>query len=190
MNKAVFFDKDGVLNTDKGFSKNWDNIELYNGVGDIIKYLRDLGFKIFVVTNQTAIARGLLKEDELNETLRIFQSLILNQNKDAIIDKIYYCSHHPNADVKSYRIDCECRKPKPGMFIQASKEFDIDLKKSFMVGDRVSDIVAGHLAGCITVQCQTGKHNDDMIETSLDVKMEIKPDYTINKLEELKNIIL
>ena len=189
MNKAVFFDKDGVLNSDKGFNKNWNTVELYKGVGDTIKYLRGLGFKIFVITNQTVIARGLLKEEELKKTLRTFESLILDQNKDATIDKIYYCPHHPNADVGSYRGDCDCRKPKPGMLINASKEFNVDLKSSFMVGDRISDVIAGHLAGCITVQCQTGKHNDDMIETSLDVSSEIKPDYVINKLEELKNII-
>ncbi|MFH1222824.1 MAG: HAD family hydrolase [Pseudomonadota bacterium] len=190
MNKAVFFDKDGVLNLDKGFDGKWNNVELYSEAGPTISYLRGLGYKIFVITNQTVIARGLSTEAILNDELIQFQRLLLEQDKKALIDKIYYCPHHPNADLVMYRTNCECRKPKPGMLLKASKEYDLDLKKSYVVGDRISDIIAGHLAGCITVQCLTGQHDEKMIETDLKIKEEIRPEHTIKSLSELRKIIL
>lgn len=189
-NKAVFFDKDGVLNIDNGIEDNLDFTNPFPWSGDIVAGLRKKGFKIFVVTNQPVVARGLITERELINKLERFKELIRIQNSDAIIDKIYYCPHHPNADLEEYRKSCECRKPKPGMLIRASNEYNVDLSKSFMVGDRISDIIAGHLAGCTTLHFLSGRHNDKEIESDLVLDKEIKPDFVISDINELKDIIL
>lgn len=189
MKKAVFFDRDGVLNADGDYITSINNVDLYDSSADIIAYCRNLGFKIFVVTNQPVIAKGLMSEQDLIQLNQDFQSLMMKQNIEAKIDKIYYCPHHPNANIPEYRINCTCRKPKPGMILQAQGEFNIDLKNSFVIGDRISDIIAGYLAGCKTVQCLTGKHTEAMIQTNLDIPANIKPDFVINDISELVEII-
>ncbi|EKE02638.1 MAG: histidinol-phosphatase [uncultured bacterium] len=189
MNKAVFFDRDGVLNADGDYVTSISYIDLYDSSADIVAYCRNLGFKIIIVTNQPVIARGIISEQDLIQLHQDYQSLMMEQNKEAKIDKIYYCPHHPNANIPEYRINCNCRKPKPGMILQAQEEFDIDLKNSFMIGDRISDIIAGYLAGCKTVQCLTGKHTEELIQTDLNIPDQIKPDYAINDISELKGVI-
>jgi len=189
MDRAVFFDKDGVLNIDKGIEDDLMMADIYPWSGDIIAGLRNKGFKIFVVTNQPVVARGLITEKELNNTLKEFQVMIKSQNEDALIDKIYYCPHHPSGDLMKYRKKCECRKPRPGMLIKASKEFNIDLSKSYMIGDRISDIIAGYLAGCTTIQFFSGRHNDKEIESDLVLDKKIEPDFTITNIYRLRSII-
>lgn len=190
MEKAVFFDKDGVLNVDKGIIQNIDDFELYPFAGDVISYLRRLGFKIFIITNQPIIARGLKTERDINDSFRKFKLQLLEQNKEAQIDYIYYCPHHPNADMEKYRKNCDCRKPKPGMLKQAAKDYKIDLKKSYMVGDRLSDIIAGYLAGCKTILCTTGKHKEKMIATDMDIPNHVRPDIVVADISYLKKIIV
>jgi D-glycero-D-manno-heptose 1,7-bisphosphate phosphatase len=189
MNKAVFFDKDGVLNIDKSFQEGWQDVELYPDSGDVIGYFRSKGYKIFVITNQPVIARGLITEEELIENFRSFEAKILAQNSEAIIDKIYYCPHHPNATIADYRINCECRKPKPGLLLRAAKEFDLNLKDCYMIGDRKSDIIAGYLAGCITIQVQSGMHLEKMIQTDLQIPEKLEPDFVVDQLSEIKSIV-
>lgn len=190
MNKAIFFDKDGVLNIDNGVEDNLKKLELFPWSGDIIAEFRNQNFKIFIVTNQPVVARGLIAEKELNDTFKQFQELIKRQNNNALIDRIYYCPHHPNGDLREYRKTCECRKPKPGMLVRASKEYNIDLNKSYMVGDRISDIIAGNLAGCKTIQLLSGKHNESQIESDLVLDEKIEPDFKITNIYELRKIIL
>lgn len=189
MNKAVFFDRDGVLNIDTDYIRNINQVKLYDDTANIIAYCRNKGFKVFVITNQPIIARGWITEDELLELNQKYQDLIYNQNNKAKIDKIYYCPHHPNANVEKYKQNCNCRKPKPQMLLQAQQEFDIDLNNSYMIGDRISDIIAGYLAGCKTIHCLTGKHTEKMIQTDLSIPEDIKPDFIINNISELKGII-
>lgn len=189
MNRAVFFDKDGVMNADRGVNGNLEPLELYPGISDLIAEFRGRGFKIFVVTNQPVVARGLMSEDELASFMKKFAALVARANPGALIDKIYYCPHHPNANVEKYRTVCECRKPKPGMLLRASREFDIDTGASFMIGDRMSDVIAGSLAGCATIHFLSGKHSEKAIETDLKFDGEIKPDHTITDLNELRSII-
>jgi len=189
MNRAVFFDRDGVLNLDTDYISSINEVKLVNSAVEIVTYCRDAGYMIFVVTNQPVIARGLIDEAELTELNRLYAELFLSRNEKAVIDKIYYCPHHPNANVEKYRQICDCRKPKPGMLFAAQKEFNIDLENSFMVGDRISDIIAGSLAGCRTIQCLTGKHTDRMIQTDLEIPKDISPDFIINDLSEITGII-
>lgn len=189
MNKAIFFDRDGVLNKDNDFITDINQVVLYEKTPEIITYCRNLGFKIFVVTNQAAVARGMISEKELIELNKQYEKLLLSQNPNAAIDKIYYCPHHPNANVEEYRVKCQCRKPSPGMILSAKEEFNIDLSKSFMIGDRISDITAGFLAGCKTIHCQTGKHIEKPVISHIEIDENLKPDFVINDVSELKEII-
>ncbi|MBF0362141.1 MAG: HAD-IIIA family hydrolase [Oligoflexia bacterium] len=149
-NKAIFFDKDGVLNKDSGII--WPKVERpYDGVGDIIASFISKGYLIFIITNRTEVARGLATESEIEKYLHDFELQILKQNKHAIISKSYYCPHHLRATVAAYRVNCECRKPKSGLLIKAQEEYRIDLRNSYLVGDRVSDIVAGNRVGLKTI---------------------------------------
>ncbi|PKL35232.1 MAG: D,D-heptose 1,7-bisphosphate phosphatase [Spirochaetae bacterium HGW-Spirochaetae-1] len=189
MKRGLFFDKDGVLTIDKGVGKNIFEMELYPASADTIAYFRNLGFQIFVITNQPVVARGIISEEKLLAYFETLKQELLKKNLSSIIDRIYYCPHHPSANLEKYRIRCECRKPKPGMLISASREFDIDLTRSYMIGDRITDIVAGSAAGCKTVQCLTGRHEDPLIETDMVFNRGIEPDHRILNLEELKQII-
>jgi D-glycero-D-manno-heptose 1,7-bisphosphate phosphatase len=189
MTRAVFFDKDGVLSPDNGISGSIECIQLYPNSGKIVSYCREREFKTFLITNQAIVARGIIDEQALISYLQAFQLKILEQSPKAELDKIYFCPHHPNANVKKYRTNCSCRKPKPGMLLSAAQEYEIDMKNSFMIGDRLSDIIAGKLAGVKTIQCLTGRHNDKMIETDLDYEETIKPDFIIKALDEIRTII-
>jgi len=189
MNKAIFFDRDGVLNIDKDFITDINQVVLYEKTPDIIAYCRNLGFKTFIITNQAAVARGMMPKDKLLQINEEYKTLLTKQNPDAIIDKIYYCPHHPNANIEEYRINCECRKPHPGMILTASKEFNINLNKSYVIGDRMSDITAGNLVGCKTVHCLTGKHTEKPIISDLKTDETLKPDFLINNISELREII-
>lgn len=190
MAKAVFFDKDGVLNIDRGIVKKILSEDIYPEAGEVISRLRELGYKIFVVTNQTVVSRGVLTEKELISNFSDFEKMLKDQNEKAVIDKIYYCPHHPNATVEDYKTNCECRKPRPGMLVKASREYSLDLTKCFMIGDRPSDIIAGKKAGCKTVQILSGKHKDKIIESNMDFSQdELKPDFTIDKISELGGVI-
>ena len=189
MNKAIFFDRDGVLNLDNDFITDINDVVLYEKTPDVIAYCRNLGFKTFIITNQAAVARGMMPEDKLLQINEEYKALLKEQNPDAIIDKIYYCPHHPNANVEEYRVKCECRKPHPGMILAASKEFNINLSKSYMIGDRMSDITAGSLAGCKTIHCLTGKHTEKPIISDLKTDETLKPDFLINNISELREII-
>ncbi|HOD40611.1 MAG TPA: HAD family hydrolase [Candidatus Wallbacteria bacterium] len=185
----MFLDKDGVINVDKGVSGNFEPVELYAHICDLIAEFKSAGFKIFVVTNQPVVARGLMSEDELKIYFEKFRDLILKTNTGAAIDKIYYCPHHPDANDERYRALCECRKPKPGMLLTAAREYGIDLKASYMIGDRMSDITAGSLAGCRTIHFLSGMHTQKAIISDFKPDKEIRPDYTINGLCELRSII-
>lgn len=189
MDKAIFFDRDGVLNIDNDFITDINQVILYEKAPDIIAYCRKLGFKTFIITNQAVVARGIITEEKLLQINKEYKSLLTKQNPDAVIDKIYYCPHHPNANIEEYRITCECRKPYPGMILAASEEFNINLSESYMIGDRMSDITAGSLAGCKTIHCLTGKHAEKPIISEMKTDESLKPDFLINDIFELREII-
>jgi len=187
--KAVFFDKDGVLNKDNGLVAEANKAEIFDDAAHLVALVRKLGYATFIVTNQPIVARGIVPYEEIQNQLLHFQSLLQQINPDVNFDKILFCPHHPDGDSPVYGINCECRKPKPGMLLNAAKEFDIDLKNSYMIGDRWSDIIAGYLAGCKTIWLQTGMHVEKMIRTDLPIPENIKPDFIVNDLSEIKNLI-
>lgn len=151
--KAVFLDRDGTINKYVGFLKNINDFELNEGIAEAIRKINESEYLAIVVTNQPVIARGEVSFDELNEIHNKMETL-LGEN-GAYVDRTYYCPHHPHkgydGEIVELKIECECRKPKPGMILKAAEEFNIDLKQSYMIGDSKNDIKAGIAAGCRTV---------------------------------------
>lgn len=151
--KAVFLDRDGTINIHKGFITSADKIELIAGAAQAINKFHSLGYLAIIVTNQPVIARGECSKEELKNIHNRLEALL---GKDgAYVDAIYCCPHHPDKGFPGERaelkFDCDCRKPKPGMILKAQKDFNIDLKKSYMVGDSERDILAAKNAGCTAV---------------------------------------
>jgi D-glycero-D-manno-heptose 1,7-bisphosphate phosphatase len=146
---AVFVDRDGVLIRDVDHLTAASQIEVLPGVPEALRRLRDAGWAVVVVTNQSVVARGLVTENELRQIHRVMERQL--RERGAILDAIYYCPHHPEGTVARYRAVCDCRKPEPGMLLRAAKDLDLDLAVSVMVGDTPSDMQAGRRAGCRTV---------------------------------------
>ena len=147
--KAIFFDRDGTINKYVGFLRNIDDFELIEGVAEAIKLINQSGYLAIVVTNQPVIARGEVTWEELNEIHKKMATLLGKEG--AYVDGIYICPHHPDKGFEGerpeYKIDCDCRKPKPGLLLQAAKDFNIDLSESYMIGDSHRDVEAGENAG-------------------------------------------
>lgn len=165
--KAVFLDRDGVINKYVGFLRNIDDFELLDGVSKAIRKINESGYLAIVVTNQPVIARGEVSFAELAEIHNKMETLLGEDG--AYLDAIYFCPHHPDkgfdGEIPELKFDCDCRKPKPGMLIKAAKKFNIDLTKSWMVGDSDSDIMAGKNAGCSTVLI--GESDENMCASNL-----------------------
>lgn len=138
MNKAVFLDRDGTINIEKNYLHKIDEFEYLPGAVEGLKRIYDMGYLLIIVTNQSGIARGYYSEEELHQLNEWMISDL--DTKGVKISKVYYCPHHPNASVARYRCDCNCRKPKTGMFWQAQKEFNIDLSESYAIGDKLRDL--------------------------------------------------
>lgn len=145
MNKAVFLDRDGTINVDKGYVHRIEDFQFIKGVPEAIKLLNDSGYKVIVITNQSGIARGYYSEGDANKLHNEINGLL--KNYEAHIDRFYYCPHHPDYGNEKYKINCLCRKPKTGLIDKAVRDFNIDIKKSWMIGDRESDLIAGINAG-------------------------------------------
>lgn len=155
--KAIFLDRDGTINKYVGFLRKEEDFELLPGVAEAIKKINKSGYLAVVVTNQPVIARGEVTFEGLEIIHNKMETLLGKEG--AYLDAIYFCPHHPHSgyegEVKELKIDCDCRKPKPGMILKAAKDFNIDLGESFMVGDGENDILAGKAARCKTVLLNT-----------------------------------
>lgn len=167
--RAIFLDRDGTINKYVGFLRNIDNFELLPGVADAIKAINASGYLAIVVTNQPVIARGEVKVSELQDIHNKMETLLGIEG--AYLDAIYYCPHHPHkgyeGEVTELKIECECRKPKPGMLLRAAEDFNIDLSASWMVGDGENDIRAGKAAGCRTALIGNDSFEQDVTVHSL-----------------------
>lgn len=155
MKRAVFLDRDGVITQEPPhYAHKLSQLALISKSAKAVRLLNENGFIVIVVCNQAGIARGYYREEDM---ILFNQAMKENLAKEgAHIDAIYYCPHHPEAKIERYRVACDCRKPRPGMLTRAEKELDIDLRQSFMVGDKISDIEAGERVGCKTVMVKTG----------------------------------
>lgn len=148
--KAIFLDRDGTLNKYVGFLRNIDDLELNPGVSEAVRKINDSDYLAIVVTNQPVVARGEVTFEGLRMIHNKLETLLGRDG--AYIDGLYFCPHHPDSgfegEVKELKIDCDCRKPKPGMLLKAAADFNIDLSQSYMIGDGDNDMAAGSAAGC------------------------------------------
>lgn len=145
VNKAAFLDRDGVINEDTGYIGSWSEFILIDGVLDALFILQNANYKLIIVTNQSGIGRGFYSEEQY----QILSKKILDffSSNGIKIAKIYHCPHSPASEQNGISNMCECRKPKPGMLLQAKQDFDIDMDTSLIIGDKQSDIDAGEAAG-------------------------------------------
>jgi len=152
--KAVFLDRDGTLIVERGYITVPEGVELIPGAAAAVARLRKAGWKVFVVTNQGCVAKGLISEDELG--LIHFRMISLLAEAGAELDGVYYCPHHPDGDQISYAVECDCRKPRPGLLERAAGEHDLQLVESVMIGDTLRDLEAARAAGARGVLVLTG----------------------------------
>jgi len=182
-NKAVFLDRDGTLIEDPGYLNHPEQVKLLEGVAEALIELRNMGYMLIVVTNQSAVARGIVSEKVLGEIHNRLRQLLTERG--AYLDQIYYCPYHPDGVIPKYRKDSEWRKPNPGMLLAASEDMDIDLSQSWKIGDSSSDIEAGLRAGCKTILV----NRLSRYKTTLGKPDEPKPDYKSVNMKEAVNII-
>ena len=153
-NRAVFLDRDGTINIEKGYLYRIEDFSFVPGAPQAIKLLKDAGFLVIVVTNQSGIARGYytvrdvsLLHDHINEQLACLGTAI---------DAFFFCPHHPQGTIEKYAEVCDCRKPLPGLLFTAAEKFSIDLGRSYIIGDKAADVKAGLQAGCRALLVRTG----------------------------------
>ena len=151
---TVFFDRDGVLNEDTGYPHQPSQIVWIDGSIEAVKYLNDAGYLVLVITNQAGVAQGYFDEPTVNSLHAWFNQHLANWG--AHIDAFYYCPHHPNAAVERYRLVCSCRKPAPGLLLQAIAEWPVDLKRSILIGDKESDLAAAAAVNIKGVHFKSG----------------------------------
>lgn len=179
--KAIFLDRDDTLIDDPGYINDPAQVKLLPGAADAVIQFKKMGYRVVILTNQSAIARGLLTEEQLGEIHRRLKNLLAAEG--AFIDRIYHCPYHPDGTVEGYNKESPLRKPSPGMFHQAAEEMDIDLTRSWMIGDRFLDIEAGKAAGCHTILVDVpGKIRDQK-------PTDPQPDRKAVNLREAVNII-
>jgi len=174
--KAVFLDRDGTLNKYVGFLRDIEELELMEGAAEAVKRINHSGFLAIVVTNQPVVARGEVTFDKLETIHQKLETLLGTEG--AYLDAIYYCPHHPDkgyeGEVAELKIECSCRKPNPGMLLQAARDYHINLSESWMIGDSESDIAAGRNAGCRTLRLTDAKGEKGDFDTLLEAVQAIQ----------------
>ena len=180
MNKAVFLDRDGTLNIDYGYVHKIDDFHFIEGSIEALKKLKEMGYLLVLVTNQSGIARGYFTEQEFLQLTEWMDWSLADRGVD--LDGIYYCPHHPEAKLAEFKQDCDCRKPKSGMLLQAIEELNIDPARSIMIGDKIEDLFAGQGAKIRTnILVRTGKE--------VTAKEEDEADFVLDSIADLPSLI-
>ena len=171
MRKVIFLDRDGTINVEKSYLYKWEDFEFEKNAIEGLKELKNLGYEFIVVTNQSGIGRGYYTEEDLvalnnqmTQKLKEFGIEIL---------ECFYCPHHPEKGIGKYKVDCNCRKPNPGMLLEGIKKYDVDIENSFMIGDQKGDLEAGKKAGLKSILVLTGYGKK--------IEEEVKGNYLIAK---------
>lgn len=180
--RAVFLDKDGTLIDDVPYNADPAKMRLSPGAAEGIRSLAEAGFRLFVVSNQSGVARGHFAEQDLSAVEDRLRTLMTEAG--AKLDGFYYCPHYPDGSVTEYSFVCDCRKPEPGMIVNAAREHAIDVAQSWLVGDILDDVEAGRRAGCRTILIDNG-HETEWRTTS-----ERTPDHVAADLIEAAEVIL
>jgi D,D-heptose 1,7-bisphosphate phosphatase len=188
-NTAVFLDRDGTINEEVGYLDSIDKFKIIPCAFEAIRLINESGMKAVVVSNQAGVARGLFTEDLVRTINDILQTTL--RQEGAYIDNYYYCPHHPTEGEEPYRQICDCRKPAPGMLLQAARDLNINLKNSYLVGDRFNDIEAGKKIGVRGVLVKTGFGQGLLQDNGPDkVTPENKPDFIAEDILEAVRWIL
>ena len=153
-NRAVFLDRDGTINVEQEYLYRIEHFAFIPGAPQAIKLLKDAGFFVIVVTNQSGVARGYYDEAAVHDLHRYMDAELARIG--AGVDAYYFCPHHPEQGIGDYKKECECRKPLAGMLLQAAADFSLDLKSSFIIGDKLADMEAGLKADCRPLLVRTG----------------------------------
>lgn len=151
---AVFLDRDGTLNIDAGYLDRKERLVLFPWSLDSVRLLRRAGYAVVVVTNQSGVGRGMIEESFVEEVHQIIQSRLVDIGEK--LDGHYYCPHEPSASIEAFRVDCDCRKPKPGLVTRAARDLGLDVERSIVVGDKWSDIGLAKQTGARGVLVRTG----------------------------------
>lgn len=183
---AVFLDRDGTINEQMGYVNHSCRFQLLSGAADAIKRLNDAGIPVVVISNQSGLARGYFPEELLDEVHEKMARLL--GEVGAHVDGIYYCPHHPEAKDEHLRVACDCRKPKPGLIHKAAQEMGLDPGRSYVVGDRWSDIKTAANCGATSILVRTGYGRGD--EQYIGPRQKIQPDYKADDLTEAVDWIL
>lgn len=178
--RAIFLDRDDTLIYDPGYINHPDQVRVIEGVPEALIELRSMGYKLIIVSNQSAVARGIVTEKALADIHERLEHLLAE--KDARIDKIYYCPYHVEGVIERYRKESDMRKPGPGMLLKAAEEMGLDLAQSWMIGDSATDIEAGRNAGCKTIMLKSPVHSKRPPSMA-------NPDYHAVNMKEAVNII-
>jgi D,D-heptose 1,7-bisphosphate phosphatase len=183
--RAIFLDRDGVINEEVSYLYRPEQLELIDGSAEAVKKINNSDYLGIVATNQSVVARGLCSEKDVAQIHKKLDVLL--GEKQAFLDGNYYCPHHPDrgfeGENREYKIECACRKPKTGMLLQAEQDFNIDLEKSFMIGDATSDIMTGVNAGLKTILVRTG-------HAGKDGKYGCLPDSIFENLQEAVDFVI
>lgn len=159
MKRALFLDRDGIINVDFGYVHQVKDFEFIDGIFDVCRYAQDMGYEIYVITNQAGIARGYYTIEDFLALTDWMKKEFLKQ--EVVINDVYYCPHHPEKGDTEYVITCKCRKPEPGMILKAAKEHGINLDHSAFIGDKVSDMKAAEAAGIHNKILVASQYQDD-----------------------------
>lgn len=184
--KAIFLDRDDTLIEDPGYINDPEQVKLLDGVPHALIQLKALGYKLIVVTNQSAVAHGIVSEKVLGEIHNRLKQLLAEKN--AFLDQIYYCPYHPEGVVPKYRKESNSRKPSPGMLLKAADEMDIDLDQSWCIGNSSRDVEAGLRAGCKTILIDMPPSHQRQPASSMSLAG-VNPDYRAVNIKEAVNII-
>ncbi len=165
---AVFLDRDGTINVDTGYLHEIDDFQFIENAIEAMQAIKQMGYALIIVTNQSGIARGMFTEDQFMHLTEWMDWSLADRGVD--LDGIYYCPHHPEGTVEEFRQECNCRKPAPGMLLDAQKFLKIDMSNSYMVGDKLDDMLAGRAAEVgTTVLVRTGKPVTEDAEAAADI---------------------
>ena len=176
MQPAVFLDRDGVLVRENSYITISERLEIFSYAAECIAKIKGKGYLTIVITNQSGVARGLFAEEELIKMNRFLMD-------ETGVDAVYYCPHYEQGIIPMYAKKCNCRKPQTGMIEFACKDYGIDLTKSYIVGDRASDILAGQRAGVKTILVESGYGSAELEEP-------VTPDYILNDLRDVAYLLI
>jgi len=172
---AIFLDRDGVLSEEKSYVCTLEDFTIFSYTKECIKKIKEKGYLAIVITNQSGVAKGLFSEEVLQE----MNSYLI---KETDVDAVYYCPHHPKGNIEAYKKECNCRKPQVGMIQKACEDYSIDMGRSYIIGDRASDVLLGKNAGLTTVLLESGYGTKRL-------EQEVTPDYIMKDLRDIISLL-